>query len=112
MGKCERDRLGRLFNELDTDHSGKIELRELQAFLETSKPEYMDHQEAMKVASNLDKDKSGTIDFNEFLVAMFDRKGLYKAEALAETFSFLDKDKSGFLEKEELRKVLEGADAK
>lgn len=56
----------------------------------------------------LDKDKSGTINFNEFLAAFYNKKELFNEQILRETFKFLDEDCSGFLEKEELRQFLEG----
>ena len=111
LGKTERDRLGRLFNQIDTDHSGKIELKELENLITKIKPCSMNLPEAMTLAKNLDKDRSGTIDFNEFLIAMYDRSALFNEQQLSEVFEFLDKDNSGFLEKEELKRVLEGAES-
>jgi calcium-dependent protein kinase len=50
----------------------------------------------------MDKNKSGKIDFNEFITAMCDRRLLFQKQALEEAFDFIDKDKSGEISRQEL----------
>jgi Ca2+-binding EF-hand superfamily protein len=45
----------------------------------------------------MDKNKSGKIDFNEFITAMCSRRKLFQIESLEEAFDFFDKNKSGEL---------------
>lgn len=52
--------------------------------------------------SIIDKNKSGKIDFNEFIAAMYDKRALFQLQSLEEAFDFLDKDKSGEISREEL----------
>lgn len=42
-------------------------------------------------------DKSGTIDYIEFITATMHRHRLEKEEHLLEAFKYFDKDRSGFL---------------
>lgn len=42
-------------------------------------------------------DKSGTIDYIEFITATMHRHRLEKEEHLIEAFKFFDKDRSGFV---------------
>lgn len=55
-----------------------------------------------ELLSIIDKNKSGKIDFNEFIAAMYDRRELFQMQSLEEAFDFLDKDKSGEISREEL----------
>lgn len=43
----------------------------------------------------MDKNKSGKIDFNEFITAMCDKRSLFQLQALEEAFDYFDQDKSG-----------------
>lgn len=43
----------------------------------------------------LDKNKSGKIDFNEFIAAMCSRRQLFQLESLSDAFDFVDRDCSG-----------------
>lgn len=56
----------------------------------------------------MDKNKSGKIDFNEFITAMCDRRRLFQNQALEEAFDFVDKDRSGSISKAEVEDMLEG----
>ena len=47
----------------------------------------------------IDKNKSGKIDFNEFIGAIYSRRKLFEVKNLEEVFSYFDKDSSGFISK-------------
>jgi Ca2+-binding EF-hand superfamily protein len=47
---------------------------------------------------SIDINDSGKIDFNEFIIAMYDRRKLYMRESLAEAFEYFDVDHTGFIE--------------
>lgn len=47
----------------------------------------------------MDKNKSGKIDFNEFIAGMYCRQQLFQLKSLEEAFDFFDKDKSGEISK-------------
>lgn len=42
---------------------------------------------------------------------MYDKEKLYIKESLNEAFEYFDKDKTGFIEIEELKNILNGGDA-
>jgi calcium-dependent protein kinase len=64
-----------------------------------------------KMINSIDKNNSGQIDFNEFIIAMYDKDKLYIKESLSEAFEYFDRDKTGFIEIEELKDILNGGDA-
>ena len=51
---------------------------------------------------SIDLNKSGKIDFGEFLTAMIDWDILKNDKALEEAFKFIDQNRTGFLEKKNL----------
>lgn len=63
----------------------------------------------MDMVDNIDKNKSGKIDFNEFLTAVRKKNELYAGEALREAFDFVDKDKTNYISKKELKVLLKTA---
>jgi Ca2+-binding EF-hand superfamily protein len=63
----------------------------------------------MDLVDNIDKNKSGKIDFNEFLTAVRKKNELYAGEALREAFDFVDKDKTNYISKKELKVLLKTA---
>jgi len=46
----------------------------------------------------IDINKSGVVDYTEFVMATIDRKSLLSKERMAEAFKMIDKDNSGYLE--------------
>jgi Ca2+-binding EF-hand superfamily protein len=56
----------------------------------------MEVEELLKV---MDKNRSGKIDFNEFIIAMYNRRKLFQLQSLEEAFDYFDKDKSGEISK-------------
>ena len=63
-------------------------------------------EEFEKLFNNLDKDKSGTINYSEFVAAATNINVLLTEKRLESAFKFFDKDGSGSLEKEELMKAM------
>ena len=45
----------------------------------------------------MDINDSGKIDFNEFIIAMYDRRKLYLRESLGEAFEHFDVDHTGYI---------------
>uniref|UniRef100_A0AAY4CEF9 Troponin C, slow skeletal and cardiac muscles n=1 Tax=Denticeps clupeoides TaxID=299321 RepID=A0AAY4CEF9_9TELE len=68
-------------------------------------------EELQEMIDEVDEDGSGTVDFDEFLVMMVrcmkdDSKGKSEEE-LAELFRMFDKNSDGYIDLEELKKMLE-----
>ena len=55
---------------------------------------------------NLDVDDSGTIDYEEFLAATISQSQMNKDANLLAAFSYFDKDNSGTISPDEIRKAL------
>ena len=68
---------------------------------------HMSDEEIEQVYSNLDQNKDGLIDYNEFVQASMDQQECLKEENLKVAFELLDKDGSGTLSIEELRAMVE-----
>lgn len=101
-----------VFNALDADQSGHIDIYE---FREGLTKLGKSTQDADKTFQQADIDKSGHLDFPEFLAATFDWKSLDQKSLennLRTVFSDLDKDGSGELEQAELIQLFEGAMSK
>ena len=85
-----------IFKKFDRDNDGVIGLQQLkEAYGEiqgNDNDEDCDH-----VLNKVDKNKSGKIDFSEFLIAVYDRKKLFVADSLMDAFDYLDENKTGYL---------------
>ena len=58
----------------------------------------------------VDKNKSGKIDFNEFITVMCERRSLFQLNSLDEAFNYFDTDGSGCLCIDEVRDLLKGVE--
>ena len=65
----------------------------------------MGDEEIEKLFVDMDKDKSGKINYSEFLVAMKDSSKLRTEKFLKEAFDHFDTDKNGQITKDEVRKA-------
>lgn len=97
--------LKQMFNNIDTDASGTITCEELRDGLSRlgSKLTEAEIRQLMEAA---DVDKSGTIDYTEFITATMHRHKLEKEENLYKAFKYFDEDDSGFITREELRQAM------
>jgi Ca2+-binding EF-hand superfamily protein len=94
INQAERQHLASIFESIDEDHSGIIEVEEFKKFYQDNS-EYYNGEEMEALLLTLDKNKSGKIDFNEFISAMCSRRKLFQLESLSEAFDFVDRDGSG-----------------
>jgi len=94
------------FRMFDQDGNGKIDLKELEAVTKAlCQPQTKVQLE--KMLAKADKDKSGAIEFNEFVQMMTHQEPDSEREIRA-AFRVFDKDGSGFITPDELRSVMEG----
>jgi len=96
------------FKLFDQDGDGHVTINELRVIFETlgQKP---NDDELQSMINEVDKDGNGEMEFPEFCELMARKMDAREDEATVRAaFEILDLDKSGAIERSELRKVLEG----
>ena len=101
----EIEEIKEAFDLFDTDGSGAIDPKELKAAMQSLGFEAK-NQTIFQMISDLDKNKSGTIDFEEFLDMMTARMSDKDTrEDIAKVFRLFDDDKTGTITLRNLRRV-------
>ena len=94
------------FNLYDKDGDGTITILELGSIIRSLGQTPTD-TELQDLINEIDLDKSGTIDFSEFLMMMSKKVTYVNSETeLIEAFKIFDKDGNGFITSQELRHVM------
>ncbi|EAR82072.2 calmodulin-domain kinase (macronuclear) [Tetrahymena thermophila SB210] len=103
--KDEKNQLNKIFKALDKNGDGILTKNEIfegyRQFMSAEEAEF----EVNKIMNQVDIDKSGAIDYTEFILATMEKKTLSK-EKLLESFLLFDQDGNGFITAEELKQVL------
>jgi len=93
------------FDEFDKDGSGTISTKELLGVMR-SMGQNPTEDELLALVMEVDLNGDGTIDFPEFLEMMKQKSSEADQEAdLKEAFKIFDRDKDGFIDMKELKKV-------
>ena len=101
----EIEEIKEAFDLFDTDGSGSIDPKELKAAMQSLGFEAK-NQTIFQMISDLDKNKSGTIDFEEFLDMMTARMSDKDSrEDIAKVFRLFDDDNTGQITLRNLRRV-------
>ncbi|KAK1605663.1 hypothetical protein QYE76_029336 [Lolium multiflorum] len=87
----EIEGLKQMFRNMDTDKSGKITHEELRIGLASK----ISEAEVQKLMEAVDVDKSGNVDYTEFLATMMNKHKVKKEEDLLLPFQHFDKDNNG-----------------
>ena len=94
------------FQAFDKDGNGSITTKELGTVMR-SLGQNLSEGEIKEVIDEVDEDKNGTIDFQEFLSLMARKmKIIDKEDELIDAFKILDLDGSGKISKYELRYII------
>mmetsp|Transcript_40526 Transcript_40526/g.35961 ORF Transcript_40526/g.35961 Transcript_40526/m.35961 type:complete len:149 (+) Transcript_40526:87-533(+) len=96
--------LRKIFLQLDENGDGTLTLDELTEGLKKL-PDF-NQKEIERIMESIDTDKSGRIDYTEFLAATMERNVYLKEEKLFMAFKMFDKDGNGFITPQELKEVL------
>ncbi|GAA0165470.1 non-receptor serine/threonine protein kinase [Lithospermum erythrorhizon] len=94
------------FELMDTGKRGRINVKELKAGLHKLGHQIPDTDVQILMEAG-DVDKDGYLDYGEFVAITVHLRKMGNDEHLRKTFNFFDKDKSGYLEIEELRDALD-----
>ena len=102
----ETKELRTLFQAIDSNGDGKLSRQELiEEYRKTMSSEDAE-REVDVIMEKVDSDKSGFIDYTEFLQASMDHKKMMNADTLTRAFSVFDTDNSGKISAEEIRRAL------
>lgn len=100
--------LGKIFLSLDKNGDGTLTFEELTEGL--SKLPDFNTKEIQDLMASMDTDKSGKIDYTEFLAATMEKTLYLKEEKLYMAFKMFDKDDDGKITASELKEVLGSQD--
>ncbi|XP_073275030.1 calcium-dependent protein kinase 26-like [Primulina huaijiensis] len=98
--------LKEMFKMIDTDNSGHITFEELKHGLKRFGAN-LNESEIYELMNAADVDKSGSIDYGEFIAATLHLNKIEKEDHLFTAFSYFDKDGSGYITQDELQKACE-----
>lgn len=65
------------------------------------------YQELKEIMDAIDTDKSGQINYTEFVASYMDEKEMFKKENIMNVFQMIDKDGNGSVDRNELREMLQ-----
>jgi calcium-dependent protein kinase len=92
--------LKEIFIALDVNQDGTLTLKEIQDGLSKLDNCNIDIEE---VFNSIDTDRSGVINYTEFLAATIDKSLYLQEEKLIQAFKVLDKDSSGKISLKEIK---------
>ena len=92
------------FNKLDKDGDGEISIDEFKSAISIMNKKAPEEIEA--VFKEIDADKSGSINYTEFIAATMNQSVYLKEEKLYQAFKMFDKNNDGFISPEEIKAVL------
>ena len=94
--KDEKDKLLKTFKKLDLDHDGQLTQEELLiGYSKLMGPEEA-KREVNRIFEMIDVNRTGAIDFTEFLLATVNHKKLLTNERMAQVFKLFDTVRTAF----------------
>lgn len=106
LTKEEKNDLLELFQSFDKNGDGVLTKEEIFEGYKSILGEIEASKEVERIMSEIDLDKSGTIDYNEFVIATTNKQALINKERLEATFKIFDKDGSGSISADEIKSIL------
>lgn len=106
LSSKEIKNLKKVFYAIDKDHTGKININELDKAFKESNIE-VDEEELKKIISYTEaQDGSGKIEYTDFIVASLNQKDFIDKERLITAFKYFDIDSSGYIDSSDVKKAL------
>jgi len=112
ISKAEREQLASVFKALDKNADGKLSKQEVKEGYYNHDGRLLSDEEIDKMFDAVDTDRSGFIDYTEFVVASMNEKKMLTQQRLTGAFKMFDKDKSGMITPNEIREVLSAQENK
>lgn len=104
--KEERKELDSIFRAMDTENNGKLSPAEVKAGYKEYFHYDMSDKEVKELFDQVDMDRSGYIEYSEFLCSCLDQKDLLHNKNLKQAFHLFDTDGSGSISRGELKDFL------
>ena len=98
MTKNEKENLAKIFKEIDKNGDGKLSKEEILDEYDKFYGKTINKEDVLKIFDSVDIDKSGFIEYSEFLEASINEKQLLTDEKLLSAFKKFDKDGSGTIQ--------------
>ena len=106
LTKTEKENLAKIFKAIDKNGDGKLSKEEILEGYDLFFGKHLDKDEVEKMFDAVDIDRSGFIDYSEFVIAAMNEKSLLTNEKLQSAFKMFDKDGSGLISAQEIKEVL------
>jgi calcium-dependent protein kinase len=107
ISKDDKNEMLELFTQFDTNGDGVLSREEILAGYKEILGDVVEAEiEADRIMREVDIDKSGTIDYNEFILSSMNHQKLLNKEKLEATFKMFDKDGSGTISADEVKSFL------
>ena len=106
LSKTERDGLAKVFKDFDKNGDGKLSMQEVKEGYLEHYGKIMSDEEVEQMFNAVDSDRSGFIDYSEFVVAAMNENQLTTNDKLQAAFKMFDKDGSGVISPDEIKEVL------
>ena len=106
LSKNEKEQIDKVFRAMDTNGDGKLDKEEIKKGYAEYFGRTLNDNEIDEMFDKVDSDKSGAIDYSEFVVATMNEKNLLSNNKLQTAFKMFDKDGGGSISTEEIKQVL------
>ena len=106
LSKNEKEQIDKVFRAMDTNGDGKLSKEEIKNGYSEYFGRTLNDNEIDEMFDKVDSDKSGAIDYSEFVVATMNEKNLLSNNKLQTAFKMFDKDGGGSISTEEIKQVL------
>jgi len=104
----EIQNLRKVFKLLDKNSDGRISKTELQKGFKEIIGEVLGELEITKIMSNIDTDRNGYIEYEEFLRATLDKEKLLTEDNLKMAFELFDINKKGVISADDIKSTILG----
>jgi len=106
LSKNEKEQIDKVFRAMDANGDGKLSKEEIKNGYAEYFGRTLNDEEIDEMFDKVDSDKSGAIDYSEFVVATMNEKNLLSNNKLQTAFKMFDKDGGGSISIEEIKQVL------